>query len=98
MIPDEVSKKSGQLNVSLPPELVDVLGEIHSKHGIPPPELVRNLLSAVSVFYRENGYFAFPVHILPDREFLKNVMETTEAAELAEMAKKLPKPKRGSAA
>ena len=93
MLSAEVSKKSGQLNVSIPPELVDTLSEIHAKHGIPAPELVRTLLGGVAEFYKTNGYFAFPVRILPEREFLKNVLKTTEASELQELAEKLPKSK-----
>lgn len=88
-----MAKKSEQISVRLDDETFATLGEINSRHGLEPVLVARRCLEAVTAFYRENGYFAFPVKILPEREFLAAVMKTTEAAEVAELAEKLPKAK-----
>lgn len=59
-----VSKKSGQLNVSITPEQEAFIAEI-SKHRITGPELVRGLLDAAADFYAQNGWFSFPLTISP---------------------------------
>jgi hypothetical protein len=85
---DDMSKKTGQLNISLPPELVVTLDEIRAKHGLNGTEIARRLLESVAEFYRLHGYFSFPVRLWPEAEFLTAVINTQEtAADRARLAK-----------
>jgi hypothetical protein len=61
-----VSKKSLQLNVSITAEQEAFIAEL-AKHRITGPELVRGLLDAARDFYRENGWFSFPLTITPEK-------------------------------
>lgn len=61
-----VSKKSGQLNVKVTPEQEAFIAQLE-KHRITGPELIRGLLDAARDFYRENGWFSFPLTITPDK-------------------------------
>ena len=61
-----VSKKSGQLNVSITPEQEAFIAEL-AKHRITGPELVRGLLDAAADFYAEHGWFSFPLTITPEK-------------------------------
>jgi hypothetical protein len=80
MMPDEMSKKTGQINIGLTPETVETLEEIRAKHGLTGTEIGRRLFEAVADFYRTHGYFAFPVRIFPEAEFLTSVLQTAETA------------------
>lgn len=61
-----VSKKSGQLNVKITPDQEAFIAELE-KHRITGPELVRGLLDAARGFYKENGWFSFPLTITPEK-------------------------------
>lgn len=61
-----VSKKSGQLNVSITPEQEAFIAEL-AKHRLTGPELVRGLLDEARKFYDENGWFSFPLTITPEK-------------------------------
>jgi hypothetical protein len=61
-----VSKKSGQLNVSITPEQEAFIEEL-AKHRITGPELVRGLLDEAKKFYDDNGWFSFPLTITPEK-------------------------------
>jgi antitoxin component of RelBE/YafQ-DinJ toxin-antitoxin module len=69
-------KNDDRLAIRLPGELLETLAEIQEKHGLTPTEIARRCLDQVAGFYRENGYFSFPVHIVPNAEFLKAVKGT----------------------
>lgn len=60
-----VSKKSGQLNISITPEQAAFLEKL-ARHRITAPELVRGLIDAAASFYEKNGWFSFPVTITPE--------------------------------
>jgi hypothetical protein len=62
---ESVAKKTGQFNVRIDPSLLPALDEIEAKFRIGQSELVRGLVEAAVAFYRENGYFAFPLKIQP---------------------------------
>ena len=79
-------KNDDRLTIRLPSDLLTTLEEIQKQHGLNATEIARRCLEQVAAFYRENGYFAFPVKILPEKEFLQNVVRTTEAARLAAVA------------
>lgn len=61
-----MSKKSGQLNVSITPEQEAFITEL-AKHRITGPELIRGLLDASAEFYEENGWFSFPLAVTPEK-------------------------------
>ena len=61
-----MSKKSGQLNVSITPEQEAFIAEL-AKHRITGPELIRGLLDASAGFYAENGWFSFPLVVTPEK-------------------------------
>lgn len=62
---EQMAKKSDQISVRLDPDTFKALTEIHEKHGLEPVAVARRCLDAVAAFYRENGYFAFPVKLQP---------------------------------
>jgi len=61
-----VSKKTDQISVRLPAETMTALREIGDRHGILPTEFTRRLIEAAVGFYREQGWFSFPVTIRPE--------------------------------
>ena len=60
-----MSKKTDQISVRLPPETMAVLREINARHGLIPTEFTRRLIESAVDFYRQNGWFSFPVDISP---------------------------------
>jgi len=64
-------KNDDRLTLRLPAELRVVLSEIEQKHRIGEAEIARGCLEAVAAFYKEHGFFAFPVRVWPEEEFLK---------------------------
>lgn len=75
MMSIEVSKKSGQLNISISPELLDTLEAIRAAHGVPPPELARVLLSKAAEFYQTHGFFTLPVRLEPESGFIERTIQ-----------------------
>lgn len=71
-----VAKLSDQVSVRIDPEWRETLRAIEDKHRIPPPEFIRGLVSAGLEFYRENGWFAFPVIVQPGEAYVQAVAET----------------------
>lgn len=69
-------KLSDQVSVRIDPGWKETLKEIEEKHRIPPPELVRGLMGAALDFYREHGWFGFPVVVVPMSEYVQAVAET----------------------
>lgn len=69
--------------------LADTINAIDSIHGIPPAELTRRLLEAACKFYRENGWFSFPIIIEPEEFQRRNRYPTKD--EIDEAARN-PKP------
>lgn len=62
-----MAKKSAQLNVRIDPDVLDSLEAIEEKHGITQSVLVRHLLAAVDVFYKEHKWFSLPVVVAPEK-------------------------------
>jgi len=60
-----LSKKSLQLNISITPEQAEFLEQAGQTHCIPGPAMVRGLIDAAAAFYLENGWFSFPVSVMP---------------------------------
>ncbi len=52
---------------------MDALISIHKNHKISPQDIARALLDDAARFYRDHGYFGFPLKIIPDDEFIKKV-------------------------
>ena len=71
-----VPKLSDQVSVRIAPEWRETLRAIEEKHRIPPPEFIRGLVEAGLEFYREHGWFAFPVSVQPVRDYVQAVAET----------------------
>lgn len=71
-----VPKLSDQVSVRISPEWRETLRSIEEKHRIPPPEFIRGLVEAGLDFYRQHGWFAFPVSIQPGAEYVQAVAET----------------------
>ncbi len=69
-------KLSDQVSVRISPEWREALRTIEDKHRIPPPEFIRGLVEAGLAFYREHGWFAFPVSVQPVRDYVDAVAET----------------------
>ncbi len=69
-------KLSDQVSVRMDPEWRETLRAIEVKHRIPPPEFIRGLVEAGLQFYRENGWFAFPVTVQPVRDYVQAVADT----------------------
>jgi hypothetical protein len=86
-----VSKLSDQVSVRIDPEWRDVLRTIEEKHRIPPPEFIRGLVAAGLEFYRNHGWFAFPIHVQPGDDYVDAVAET-RAHYGAKSPKKKPSP------
>lgn len=57
---------SGQLGVRVDEETVRTLLVMEEKHRVAPVDLARGLLEAACQFYREHGWFSFPVRIEPE--------------------------------
>lgn len=81
MLPSEMPlKNDDRLSIRLPGDILEKLAAIQEKHGLTPTEIARRLLEQVCEFYTVHGYFAFPVRIFPEAEFLTSVLQTTETA------------------
>jgi hypothetical protein len=57
-------------------DLAEGINAIHEKHHIEPAVLVRGLLEAAVSFYRDKGFFSFPVVIHPEAFQARWVAET----------------------
>lgn len=71
-----MAKLSDQVSVRISPEWRETLRAIEEKHRIPPPDFIRGLVEAGLEFYREHGWFAFPVSVQPVRDYVQAVAET----------------------
>jgi hypothetical protein len=69
-------KLSDQVSIRIDPEWRETLRVIEEQHRIPPPEFIRGLVAAGLEFYRTNGWFAFPIEVLPERNYVHAVAET----------------------
>ena len=56
---------NAQITVRLPSELRDAIRQIEACHRIGTAQFVRGLVEAGVAMYRDRGYFAFPVEIVP---------------------------------
>lgn len=74
------AKNDDRITVRLPGDILETLAVIQEKHGLTSPEIARRLLEQVCEFYTVHGYFAFPVRLFPEAEFLTNVVNTAETA------------------
>jgi hypothetical protein len=70
-------KNDDRLNIRVPGDLLATLDEIQKKHGLSATEIARRCLEGVAEFYRENGYFAFPVKIQPGDVWAKIHQQTS---------------------
>jgi hypothetical protein len=68
-----------QISVRVDAETRATLREIELRHRLTPPEFVRGLLEAGIACYRANGWFAFPVEVKPEREYVRAVAESMDA-------------------
>jgi hypothetical protein len=96
---DMALKNNDRLNIRLPSDLISTLNEIQEKHGLGASEITRRCLEAVAEFYRQHGFFSFPVKMEPEAGWLMRAVEYQAAqnktgAEAA--AAKLPLKKRAS--
>lgn len=71
-----VAKLSDQISVRIDPEWRETLRSIEVNHRIPAPDFIRGLVDAGLAFYRENGWFAFPVVVSPKSTYVDAVAET----------------------
>lgn len=71
-----MAKLSDQVSVRIDPEWREVLRSIEEQHRIPAPEFVRGLVAAGLEFYRDHGWFAFPVNVQPVQAYVQAVAET----------------------
>lgn len=72
---DMALKNDDRLNIRLPGELLETLADIQAKHGLNATEIARRCLEQVAAFYREHGFFTFPVKIEPEAGFLERAMQ-----------------------
>ncbi len=61
-----MAKKTDQISVRLDPETMCTLRQIEERHGLIPTEFTRRLLDSALAFYREHGWFSFPVTVHPE--------------------------------
>lgn len=102
-------KKDARMELKLPQETMDALIDIHKNHKISPQDIARALLEDAARFYRDHGYFGFPLKIIPDEEFIKkvrvSVLESSDAGlpavagtdaeyEAIRKSRTVPKPKK----
>lgn len=87
-----MAKLSDQVSVRIAPEWRETLRAIEEKHRIPPPEFIRGLVEAGLEFYREHGWFAFPVSVQPVRDYVQAVAETQSRYETTPPAATAPTP------
>jgi hypothetical protein len=66
--------------VRLSPEDCEILEEIEKAHKIPPASFIRGMVTAGCAFYREHGYFYFPVEVVPQGTELKRRKADVAAA------------------
>ena len=57
---------NGQIGLRCSDEMSATLKEIERTHRIAPIELARGLVDATCQFYRQHGWFSFPVVIQPE--------------------------------
>jgi hypothetical protein len=69
-----MQKLSDQITVRLAPELRADIHEIEARHRIGAAEFVRGLVEAGVSLYREQGYFSFPVEVIPDKKRAKTLV------------------------
>jgi hypothetical protein len=62
-----MKKLSDQITVRLPQEMRTAIQEIETRHRIGAAEFVRGLVEAAVKTYRHQGFFGFPVEVVPDR-------------------------------
>jgi hypothetical protein len=62
-----MAKLNQQISVRLTPELRAALDEIEACHRIGPAEFVRGLLEAGVRMYHTQGYFGFPIEVVPSK-------------------------------
>jgi hypothetical protein len=67
-----MKKLSDQITVRLSPEMRTAIHDIEARHRISAAEFVRGLVEAGIEMYRTQGYFSFPVEIVPDKRHLKS--------------------------
>lgn len=79
---------TGQLNFKCQEDVTAALLEIRERHHIEPVDFSRGLLKAACQFYRENGWFSFPVVIEPLAFQAKFVAETAAIMEKKAKEKK----------
>lgn len=60
-----MGKLNCQISVRLRPEVRDAMAEIEDRHRIAAAEYVRGLIEAGVALYRAQGYFSFPVEVVP---------------------------------
>lgn len=92
---ESMTKKSEQISVRLDPETYQILAEIHRRHGLEPVTVARRCLEEVAAFYKTHGFFAFPVRVWPEQEFLKAAAAVqiidTDSPETQAAKKKAPR-------
>ena len=62
-----MAKLNRQISVRLRPEVREAMAEIEARHRIGAAEYVRGLLEAGVALYRAQGYFSFPVEVVPSK-------------------------------
>jgi predicted DNA-binding protein len=67
-----MKKLSDQITVRLSPEMRAAIHEIEARHRISAAEFVRGLVEAGIDMYRTQGFFSFPVEVVPDKRPLKS--------------------------
>ncbi|MFT3870461.1 MAG: hypothetical protein QM715_18585 [Nibricoccus sp.] len=70
-----------QMTLKMPKALLEGLTDIKKTHGLEPAEILRRLGESAVAFYREKGYFTFPIRLLPEKEFVSAVINTAETGE-----------------
>lgn len=71
-----MSKKSGQLNVSITREQEAFIASL-AKFRITGPELVRGLIDTAAEFHAKHGWFSFPATITPQMFQIPTFMDET---------------------
>jgi hypothetical protein len=67
-----MKKLSDQITVRLSPEMRAAIHEIEARHRISAAEFVRGLVEAGIDMYRSQGFFSFPVEVVPDKRHPKS--------------------------
>lgn len=66
-------KLKDQVSVRIAPEWRKTLRAIEERHRIPAPEFIRGLVSAGLEFYRTHGWFAFPIEVKPESDYVQAI-------------------------